>query len=405
MGKSELRRCSQPDRLGRRKSIYAWLLQLFSQAGTMNRALILYLPLMAMLGLGGCDYPKKIQEHAEPWRVLEPGQPPMNPRVEILEQGQGLVVEPGDLVQVRVTGWSFTEGRWLAFGEWWIWIGFSSSKENAFFGYAPMIAAGLLGMRPGSKLKFLDPSPIGADHGYVGTLNPNPFGDPGYYSFRKNTTDFMPVHPLKPESGFSALEIKRVCKGPTQYRTVRLFDDSPVKVDTGSFKSYTSNEPRETWIDEARMTAECQDGRKVTFQYGPISSTTPGKKSRTPVMGYFDSWFNDAWSKIPKGVQFENNRPPVAPPTGEPTRFTTRPDTPVKIDILARASDPDGDHLTARIIKSPSHGQLTANPDGSLTYSPEKGWIGSDDLSYKVSDGLVESGLAWVYVYVAPDKK
>lgn len=373
----------------------------------MKRSLKLFLPLMAMLGLGGCDYPKKIQEIPEPWQTLDPGVPRARfPTPKVLTEGKGAVIAPGDLVQLHIRSKSGIPGRiWNDWGNWWIWVGFRAREETSFFSTEPRTASALVGLREGSIIEFVDGNDgSGKSPEFAGILQPNVFGDADFYSWRKNVTDSVNIY-VSSYSTPSTVEIKRVCKGQAQYRTVRLFDDSSVKVETGGFKSYTSNEPRETWIDEARMTAECQDGRKVTFQYGPISSTTPGKKSRTPVMGYFDSWFNDAWSKIPKGVQFENNRPPVAPPTGEPTRFTTRPDTPVKIDILAGARDPDGDHLTARIVKSPGHGQLTANPDGSFSYSPEKGWIGRDDLSYKVSDGLVESGLAWVYVYVAPDKK
>ncbi|MCK9202710.1 MAG: Ig-like domain-containing protein [Gallionella sp.] len=364
------------------------------------------LPLMAALGFGGCDYPRNIREYPEPWKILDPGVPLEKfPKIEIVSQGTGNMIERGDLVHIHILHQAAAGQNQRDRGAWWLWMGFRSEKETSFFGYEPAAASAVLGLRQGTIFKFIEPKEgIGSGPQYAGKLHLNVFGDTEYYSWKKNTTDFVTLY-VSDNAGDVTFEIKRVCKGQAQYRTVRLFDDSPVKVDTGGFKSYTSNEPRETWIDEARITAECQDGRKVTFQYGPIGSTTPGKKSRTPVMGYFDSWFNDAWRKIPKGVQFENNRPPVAPPTGQPTQFTTRLDTPIKIDILARASDPDGDHLTTRIVKSPGHGQLTANPDGSFTYSPEQGWIGSDDLSYKVSDGLVESELAWVHVYVAPDKK
>ncbi|MCX7148740.1 MAG: cadherin-like domain-containing protein [Rhodocyclales bacterium] len=343
------------------------------------------LPLMAMLGLGGCDYPKKIQEIPEPWRALESGQAPKQPpRVEILEQGEGAVVESGDLVQVRVTDWFASAGRWHDFGDWWVWVGFNSSKESVFFSYSPVIAAGLLGMRQGSKLKILDASLDVADHGFVGELHPNPFGDPKYYSWRKNTTDVLAVSPLKAAGGFSILEIKRVCKGQAQYRTVRLFDDSPVEVGP-AFRMQVTREPREAWVDEAKIEAVCTDGRKAIFQYGPIPSSN-GKAWKDLVQGYFDDYFRDAWKKVPKGVYFEGHPSPVA----TDVEFRTKQDTPVTFRILPKDQDAEGNKLTVRIVDQPD-GVLTANPDGTWTFSPKAKWYGTETLRYRISDGLVVS--------------
>lgn len=36
-------------------------------------------------------------------------------------------------------------------------------------------------------------------------------------------------------------------------------------------------------------------------------------------------------------------------------------------------------------------GKLDANPDGSFTYTPNKGWSGVDEFNYRASDGMIES--------------
>jgi len=58
------------------------------------------------------------------------------------------------------------------------------------------------------------------------------------------------------------------------------------------------------WIDEARITAACNDGKTAAFYYGPLPA--PGKEARTVVSGYFDQWLKDAWDKLPRGVQIES---------------------------------------------------------------------------------------------------
>jgi len=353
------------------------------------------------MSLAGCDfakdYPKHIQEFPGPWQVLDPGKPlDKFPKIELIEQGAGEIVEPGDILQIHLYTKRLSERTLQERGEWWLWIGFRSPKETAFFSNEPGIASALVGMRQGGLLRFLEPK---GNWISAGQLRPNPLGDPKYYSWRKNTQDFAEIYVPNDAGYYSVLEIKRVCKGEARYRTVRLFDDSPVRVCRGLDCS-VSREPREDWTDEARIEAACQDGRKVSFTYGP-TYTISGKDQRTQVRGYFDAWYRDAWKKIPLGVQFEGNKPPILPSLAVFVSLTTNMDTPIKVNVVDKASDPDGDRLTMRSLGSPINGTLAPNPDGSFTYTPKPGWSGSEDLTFKASDGLVEAdGVVRVSIYV-----
>ncbi|MHA6316121.1 cadherin-like domain-containing protein, partial [Altererythrobacter sp. CAU 1778] len=73
-----------------------------------------------------------------------------------------------------------------------------------------------------------------------------------------------------------------------------------------------------------------------------------------------------------------------APVDGNETAITT--DQPVTIDVLANASDPDGDPLTV-IEASADVGTVTINPDGTLTYTPAPGFTGTATVTYVISDG------------------
>ena len=56
--------------------------------------------------------------------------------------------------------------------------------------------------------------------------------------------------------------------------------------------------------------------------------------------------------------------------------------------LLANASDPDGDGLSITNLKlSNGSGTLTTNTDGSWTFAPAKDWNGEVQFSYSVSDG------------------
>ncbi|KAB7764307.1 Ig-like domain-containing protein [Xanthomonas maliensis] len=42
----------------------------------------------------------------------------------------------------------------------------------------------------------------------------------------------------------------------------------------------------------------------------------------------------------------------------------------------------------------PCHGTLSLNPDGSYTYTPNKGWYGTDSFRYRDSDCTADSNTA-----------
>ncbi|MGH7194017.1 MAG: DUF4214 domain-containing protein, partial [Candidatus Saccharimonadales bacterium] len=66
--------------------------------------------------------------------------------------------------------------------------------------------------------------------------------------------------------------------------------------------------------------------------------------------------------------------------------------------VLAKASDPDGDKLTAKIITQPANGTVTLNADGSFTYTKGANFAGVDSFTFQASDGSLTSGTAKVNI-------
>src|SRR5262249_18613196 len=64
--------------------------------------------------------------------------------------------------------------------------------------------------------------------------------------------------------------------------------------------------------------------------------------------------------------------------------------------VLANDTDVDGDPLTAILVSGPVHGTLTLNADGSFTYTPNAGYVGSDSFTYKANDGTADGNVATV---------
>jgi VCBS repeat-containing protein len=66
--------------------------------------------------------------------------------------------------------------------------------------------------------------------------------------------------------------------------------------------------------------------------------------------------------------------------------FTTSEDDDVSGNVLDNDTDDDGDPMTASLVSGPAHGDLTLNPDGSFTYTPDANYNGTDTFTYQVSD-------------------
>ena len=70
--------------------------------------------------------------------------------------------------------------------------------------------------------------------------------------------------------------------------------------------------------------------------------------------------------------------------------------------VLANDSDLEDLELSAIQEGDVEHGVLIFNSDGTFTYTPAGDFFGTDDFSYRASDGLLQSGLITVTLVVDP---
>ena len=96
---------------------------------------------------------------------------------------------------------------------------------------------------------------------------------------------------------------------------------------------------------------------------------------------------------------------PVADaPVASPDAFAALKDRTLNIaapGVLGNDSDADGDALSAELASSPIHGDLTLAANGSFSYTPDAGYVGSDAFSYRASDGALTSAIRIVTLTVS----
>jgi hypothetical protein len=125
-----------------------------------------------------------------------------------------------------------------------------------------------------------------------------------------------------------------------------------------------------------------------------VVNTTTGKVTYTPSLNYYG---NDSFTYKLKdsGGAFSNVatvsitvNPVNDAPIAADDQATTPEDVAVSIPVLGNDTDVDNaiDPTSLTIKTNPSHGTVTVNPDGSIQYTPNKDYFGTDTFTYTVKD-------------------
>jgi len=157
------------------------------------------------------------------------------------------------------------------------------------------------------------------------------------------------------------------------------------------------------------LTGSDPDGQSISFTnisnptHGSISGTganityTPDSNYFGPDSFTFKSY--DGYSYSPAATITLTVNAVNDAPSANNDAYSTSEDTLLTVPangVLANDSDVEGTTLTTTLVSAPTHGSLTLNADGSLTYQPAPNYTGSDSFTYRASDGLLSSNEATV---------
>lgn len=155
------------------------------------------------------------------------------------------------------------------------------------------------------------------------------------------------------------------------------------------------------------ITLGASDVENPTLAYSVVTQAThglvtgtPPNVTYTPTTDYFGT---DSFTFKANDGSLDSNTATISivvnhlPIPNIPSTVYVSKDTAQPITLSA--SDPDGDNLTYSISTNPSHGTLTGT-GASLTYTPAAGYLGSDAIGFKVSDGKTQSAEALISIAV-----
>jgi hypothetical protein len=147
-----------------------------------------------------------------------------------------------------------------------------------------------------------------------------------------------------------------------------------------------------------------------TLSLAPGSSATVALQVTSPASageGVYDIPIQVAESADPTlaatGAATYVVQAPVVPPVAVNDSASTTQKTPVVIPVLANDWDPQSLPLTLVSVTPPAQGLVQINADGTLTYTPNARFKGSDSFSYQISNGVASAGATVsVQVLAAP---
>ena len=247
----------------------------------------------------------------------------------------------------------------------------------------------------------------------------------------RSSTETVTVGPDEPATEIRQVEvpveapwIRRALRNPVRHKRIvdyYRYQESTATVTEGEIEF--ANEAPQAGNDQYTVDTDSTDNAldvlandsdadgdsltivSVTQPANGQASASGGQVLYTPNSGFTgtdsfsytveDGFGGEASATVTVTVQ-SPNQPPVV---GDLTAATLR-NQPVDIDVLASASDPDGDSLGIAGFTQPDNGTVTQSGD-VLRYLPNDEFVGSDSFTYTISDGQGGEATGTVIVDVA----
>jgi len=175
---------------------------------------------------------------------------------------------------------------------------------------------------------------------------------------------------------------------------VNSVNDSPVAVDDHT--NATEDQPLSNINVLANDVDHDGDALAIvgipTALHGTVTVNSDGTLNYMPEPDYFGPdqiqyTVTDGTSSDTGVVYVNVDGTPDAPLAVDDVATATEDETLSNINVLANDTDADGDVLEIQGIPTANHGTVTVNADGTLNYTPDPDFYGTDIITYIVTDG------------------
>ncbi|CAL66806.1 secreted protein containing hyalin domain [Christiangramia forsetii KT0803] len=210
-----------------------------------------------------------------------------------------------------------------------------------------------------------------------------------------NTFEYTPSENFNGEDLFTYTITNGSCDNSTATVTITIggVNDAPVAVDD------SANTDEDTAVEIAVLnndsdpdndplsvteTTTPENGTVVINENGTITYTPNENYNGTDSFEYTITDGNDGFDSATVTITIGGvNDAPVAVDDSA----NTDEDTAVEIAVLNNDSDPDNDPLSVTETTTPENGTVVINENGTITYTPNENYNGTDSFEYTITDG------------------
>ncbi|MEO0444720.1 MAG: Ig-like domain-containing protein, partial [Verrucomicrobiota bacterium] len=230
-----------------------------------------------------------------------------------------------------------------------------------------------------------------------GTVSINPDGTINYTPNENFTGTDAIIYTVRDPSGAIDVTTVRVTVTPVNDLPIAVDDTATTAEDTAVDIPVLSNDSD---VEGTPSVTAVTDGSHGTVSINPdgtVKYTPEANFHGTDTFTYTitDSDGDTDTATVSVTIASEND-----PPVAVDDSASTTEDNAVDITVLSNDSDVE-DTPTVTAVTDGSHGTVSINPDGTVKYTPEANFHGTDTFTYTISDSEGATDTATVTVTVA----
>ncbi|MFB6278562.1 MAG: FG-GAP-like repeat-containing protein [Salinibacter sp.] len=161
-------------------------------------------------------------------------------------------------------------------------------------------------------------------------------------------------------------------------------DGDPDLVEGNS--TFSAGQPNRVWTNDNGTFTNTGQSLGEGETYGLATADTDGDGDTDFVAGNGGGSSDGAPSRVWLNQSGGGNQPPTA----AADTFSTPAGQTLTVGppgVLGNDTDPDGDALAASLVSGVANGSLTLGANGSVEYTPDTGFAGTDQFAYEATDG------------------
>ncbi len=220
-----------------------------------------------------------------------------------------------------------------------------------------------------------------------------------------STVSYAPEADFNGEDSFTytVIDDEGAASTATVFVTVNPMNDKPRAVDDSSRTAQATAVDIDVILNDIDIDGDTLAVSGVmTAQHGTTSIVSDTTVRYIPETGFFGA---DSFDYVISDGHGENDTARVFitvndPPIAVDDSASTNEDSMVTVNVIQNDSDTEGDSIWVSSVQPAVNGSVVNNDDGTVTYTPDADFFGTDSFTYVLEDTMGGTDTATVHVNI-----